>query len=244
MCARMFLEETDKIERYIIGLSDMIHGSVMASKPKTMQDVIEFTTVMMDKKISTFAKRQDENKRKFKETSKNNQNQHKIRSRTLTWLTLQDLCAPKCHKCNRVGHLARDYRSATNANTANNQRGTRAGQTPTCFECGSQGHFKRKCQKLKNKNRGNPARNGNALVKVYMVGHTETNPNSNVVTVFHEDLSGLPPTQQVELQINLTHGAAPVARAPYRLPPSEMKELSDQLKELSDKGFIRPSSSP
>ncbi|GJX89345.1 putative reverse transcriptase domain-containing protein [Tanacetum coccineum] len=59
-----------------------------------------------------------------------------------------------------------------------------------------------------------------------------------------EDLSGLPPTRQVEFQIDLVPGAAPVARAPYRLAPSEMKELFEQLKELSDKGFIRPSSSP
>ncbi|GKA10680.1 putative reverse transcriptase domain-containing protein, partial [Tanacetum coccineum] len=59
--------------------------------------------------------------------------------------------------------------------------------------------------------------------------------------VFPEDLPGLPPTRQVEFQIDLVPGAAPVARAPYRLAPSEMKELSKQLKELSDKGFIRPS---
>ncbi|GJZ63108.1 hypothetical protein Tco_1230598 [Tanacetum coccineum] len=52
--------------------------------------------------------------------------------------------------------------------------------------------------------------------------------------VFPEDLPGLPPTRQVELQIDLKPGAAPVAQAPYRLAPSEMKELSDQLKELSD----------
>ncbi|GJW75349.1 putative nucleotidyltransferase, ribonuclease H [Tanacetum coccineum] len=62
--------------------------------------------------------------------------------------------------------------------------------------------------------------------------------------VFPEELSGLPPTRQVEFQIDLMPGAAPVARAPYRLAPSEMKELSEQLQELSDKGFIRPSSSP
>ncbi|GKF50649.1 hypothetical protein Tco_0147116, partial [Tanacetum coccineum] len=62
--------------------------------------------------------------------------------------------------------------------------------------------------------------------------------------VFPEDLLGLPPTRQVEFQINLISGAEPVARAPYRLTPSEMKELSEQLKELSDKGFIRLSSSP
>nr|GFB49450.1 putative reverse transcriptase domain-containing protein [Tanacetum cinerariifolium] len=57
-------------------------------------------------------------------------------------------------------------------------------------------------------------------------------------------LPGLPPTRQVVFQIDLIPGAAPIARAPYRLAPSEMKELSEQLKELSDKGFIRTSSSP
>ncbi|GKD34078.1 putative reverse transcriptase domain-containing protein [Tanacetum coccineum] len=62
--------------------------------------------------------------------------------------------------------------------------------------------------------------------------------------VFPEDLSGLPPTRQVEFQIDLMLGVAPVARAPYRLTPFEMKELSEQLQELSDKGFIRPNSSP
>ncbi|GKC86681.1 putative reverse transcriptase domain-containing protein, partial [Tanacetum coccineum] len=111
---------------------------------------------------------------------------------------------------------------------------------------------------------------GNAPAKVYAVGHAGANPDSNVVTgsfllnnryasilfdtgayrsfdfpdVFPEDLPGLPLTRQVEFQIDLIPGAAPVARAPYRLAPSEMKELLEQLKELSDKGFIRPSSSP
>ncbi|GKB48591.1 putative reverse transcriptase domain-containing protein [Tanacetum coccineum] len=61
--------------------------------------------------------------------------------------------------------------------------------------------------------------------------------------VFPEDLPGLPPARPVEFQIDLIPGAAPVARAPYRLALSEMKELSEQLQELSDKGFIRPSSS-
>ncbi|GJR68649.1 putative reverse transcriptase domain-containing protein [Tanacetum coccineum] len=62
--------------------------------------------------------------------------------------------------------------------------------------------------------------------------------------VFPKDLPGLPLTRQVEFQIDLMPGAAPIARAPYRLAPSKMKELSEQLQELSDKGFIRPSSSP
>ncbi|GKE23108.1 putative reverse transcriptase domain-containing protein, partial [Tanacetum coccineum] len=58
---------------------------------------------------------------------------------------------------------------------------------------------------------------------------------------FPEDLSGIPPARQVKFQIDLVPGAAPVARAPYRLAPSKMKELAEQLQELSDKGFIRPS---
>ncbi|GJZ90884.1 hypothetical protein Tco_0662811, partial [Tanacetum coccineum] len=57
MCGRMFPEEFDKIEKYVSGLPDMIHGSVMTSRPKTMQDAIEFATEMMDKKILTLAER-------------------------------------------------------------------------------------------------------------------------------------------------------------------------------------------
>nr|GEX06574.1 hypothetical protein [Tanacetum cinerariifolium] len=59
-----------------------------------------------------------------------------------------------------------------------------------------------------------------------------------------EDLPGLPPPRQVEFHIDLIPGATPVARAPYHFAPSELKELSEQLKELSEKAFIRPSSSP
>nr|GEU90410.1 hypothetical protein [Tanacetum cinerariifolium] len=66
----------------------------------------------------------------------------------------------------------------------------------------------------------------------------------NFPEVFLEELPGLPPNRPVEFQIDLVPSAAPVARAPYRLAPSEMKELAEQLKELSDKGFIRHSSSP
>ncbi|GJT89487.1 reverse transcriptase domain-containing protein [Tanacetum coccineum] len=107
MCARMFPKESDKIKRYVGGLPDMIYGSVMASKPKTMHDAIEFTTELMDKKISTFAERQTENKKKFDDTSRNNQNQQQQNKRQNT---------------------GRAYtpRSPINANTANNQRGTGA----------------------------------------------------------------------------------------------------------------------
>ncbi|GKC25848.1 putative reverse transcriptase domain-containing protein [Tanacetum coccineum] len=62
--------------------------------------------------------------------------------------------------------------------------------------------------------------------------------------VFPEDLLGLPPVRQVEVQIDLIPGAAPVTQAPYRLAPSEMQELSNQLQELAEQGFIRPNTSP
>nr|GFB88044.1 putative reverse transcriptase domain, ribonuclease H-like domain, aspartic peptidase domain protein [Tanacetum cinerariifolium] len=89
---------------------------------------------------------------------------------------------------------------------------------PTCFECGAQGHYKRNFPRLGNKNQGNQdqAGNGNEMARAYGLGTAGGNPNANVMT----------------------------ARAPYRLARFEMKELSDQLQELSDKGFIRPNSSP
>ncbi|GJU99935.1 hypothetical protein Tco_1329206 [Tanacetum coccineum] len=84
ICGRMFLEESNKIEKYVDGLPDMIHGSVMASKLKTMQDEVEFATELMDKKNCTFAERQVENKRKFEDTSRKNQNQQQQNKRQNT----------------------------------------------------------------------------------------------------------------------------------------------------------------
>ncbi|GKE45585.1 reverse transcriptase domain-containing protein [Tanacetum coccineum] len=164
----------------------------------------------MDKKICTFAEYQTESKRKFEDTSRNTQNQQQQqqqqnkRQNTGRDYTVgigekkqyggskplcskfnyyhDGLCAPRCHKCNKFGHLAYDCKSTTTANNANNQRGTGLGQKPTFYECGVQGHFKRECPKLKNNNnRGNQVGGGNAPAKVYAVGHAGTNPDSNVV---------------------------------------------------------------
>ncbi|GJS97736.1 retrovirus-related pol polyprotein from transposon TNT 1-94 [Tanacetum coccineum] len=66
----------------------------------------------------------------------------------------------------------------------------------------------------------------------------------NFSKVFPDDLSGLPPSREVEFRIDLIPGAMPLTKSPYRLAPTEMEELSNQLKELQDKGFIRPISSP
>ncbi|GJV98229.1 hypothetical protein Tco_1553481 [Tanacetum coccineum] len=81
--ARCFpLEEVDKIEKYIGGLPDMILGSVKASKSKTMQEVIEFTTELMEDKNHAYAERQAERKRKNDDFSKNNQDQQNKRQNT------------------------------------------------------------------------------------------------------------------------------------------------------------------
>ncbi|GKE50805.1 putative reverse transcriptase domain-containing protein [Tanacetum coccineum] len=156
----MFPEESDKIERYVGRLPDIIHGNIVASKPKTMQEAVEMAIELMDKKVSTTVC-----VLQSKPTTTEQEAEH--------W---QGLYYMDCH-------FARDCMSAGIANNANNQRGTRSGQKPTCFEFGVRGHFKRECPKLKNnKNRRNQVGNDRAPAKVYAVGHAGTNPDSNVMT--------------------------------------------------------------
>nr|GEZ52945.1 hypothetical protein [Tanacetum cinerariifolium] len=159
----------------------------------------------------------------------------------------EGLCTIRCGNCKKVGHQTRDCRDTVNPNSQGATVGNLQGIG--CYECGRLGHFRKDCLKLRNQNRKNQTRNktgnktgGNEVTaRAYAIGGGGTNPDSNVVT---EDLHGLPPARQVEFQIDLVPGAAPVARAPYRLAPAEMQELSTQLREIFDKGFIRPSSSP
>ncbi|GJY04469.1 reverse transcriptase domain-containing protein [Tanacetum coccineum] len=84
LCVMMFPKESDKIERYVGGLHNMIHGNIIASKPKTMQEAVEMATELMDKKVSTITERQAENKRKFENASRNNQNQQQQNKRQNT----------------------------------------------------------------------------------------------------------------------------------------------------------------
>ena len=62
--------------------------------------------------------------------------------------------------------------------------------------------------------------------------------------LFPEELPGLPPEREVEFSIELLPGTSPISRAPYRMAPTELRELKAQLQDLIDKGFIRPSTSP
>nr|GEV17698.1 retrotransposable element Tf2 [Tanacetum cinerariifolium] len=178
----MFMEESDKIEKYVGGLVNMIYESVKASKPRIMQDAIEFATELIDKKISTFAER-----------------------------PLQE-GLPKVKE-------------------------QKSGKSGWGWKC---------------------------CARAYTISVTRTNPNANVVmgtfllnnhyasilfdtgadksfvsTAFSSLIDIIPITLDHDVDVELAE-----ARAPYRFAPSDMKELLDQLKELFDKGFIRPSSSP
>ncbi|GJR67286.1 reverse transcriptase domain-containing protein [Tanacetum coccineum] len=183
LCVRMFPEELDKIERYVGGLPDMIHRSMVASKPKTMQEAIEMETELMDKKIRNFAERQTENK--MKQDDNNNQAQQrppknqvvaiaytagsgerKKYARTLSLCNKckfhhNGQCTVKCANCKRVGHLTRDCRSPA---ATNNQR------NPTCYECGNQGHYRSDFPKLKNQNHGNQTGGTGARGMVHALG--------------------------------------------------------------------------
>ncbi|GKB97722.1 putative reverse transcriptase domain-containing protein [Tanacetum coccineum] len=204
LCGRMFPEESDKVEKYIGGLPDMIQGSVMASKPKKMHDAIEAYTVGPDKK-----KPYGGSKPLCPKYNYHHEGQ----------------CAPRCNKCKKVGHLARDCKGVA-ANT-NTQRGV------TCYECGVQGHYKKDCP------------NSIVVTGTFLLNNRYASilfntgaDRSFVSTAFSSLIDIVPTTLDHGYDVKLAD-----ARAPYRLAPSEMKELSDQLQELSDKCFIRPNSS-
>ncbi|GJS11368.1 putative reverse transcriptase domain-containing protein [Tanacetum coccineum] len=210
ICTKFVANETEKVDKYLSGLPDNIYGNVKAAKPKTLDETIELANDLMDRKLLTYAERQSDNKRKADDSSRNNhghqqqpfKRQNVARAYNMgtgerkpyggslpkcnkCHLHHNGPCTQRCHKCNKIGHFARDCRSTGNTSVANTQKGN--GATPKgngCFECGAPGHFKRDCPKLKNKNGGN----GNAQGWVYAVGNAEKrgdapgNPDANVVT--------------------------------------------------------------
>ncbi|GKC20001.1 hypothetical protein Tco_1022151 [Tanacetum coccineum] len=149
MYVRMFPEEADKVERYVGGLPDMIHGSVMASRPKTMQDAIDFATELMDQKIRTFTERRAENKRKSDDTSRNNlpKRQNVAQAYTIGSGERKEYAGtlPLCNK----------YQFHHNC------------------PCTA----KSDCLRLKNQNNGNQAGGSEAYAKVYALGGGETDQN-------------------------------------------------------------------
>ncbi|GJR30835.1 hypothetical protein Tco_1107067 [Tanacetum coccineum] len=132
--------------------------------------------------------------------------------------------------------------SRNNLNQHNNKIG---GNTGRAYTAGL-GHFKKECPRMKNNkgNRGNQAGNDRAPAKVYVVGNAGENPDNVVAdSTWKRIVGSFLPTRQVEFQIDLVPGAAPVARAPYRLAPSEMeRRYCATLKKLSDKELYKTSS--
>ncbi|GJV86059.1 putative reverse transcriptase domain-containing protein [Tanacetum coccineum] len=208
---RMFPEEADKIERYVGGMPDPIYSSVVASKPKTMQEAIEMATGLMDRRINTLA----ENKRKLEDTPRNNQTyqQNKRQNTGRAYaagngdrkpyegtkprcpkcnFNHHGPCTPKCTNCRKLGHLAKDCRSrpatANNNNRNNNNNNNRNNNNPRAQGANTNAIVCFEC--------GTPGHfrsncpqwknknqgNGSGVARAYAVGVAGQNPDNNVVT--------------------------------------------------------------
>ncbi|GJS06485.1 putative reverse transcriptase domain-containing protein [Tanacetum coccineum] len=257
MTAKMFPEESDKNEKYISGLPDMIHGSVMASKSKTIQDAIKFATELMDKKIRTFAERHVENKRKSYGNTNTGKNQRTIGANQK---------GNVCYECGAQGHFKRECPKLKNKNHGN--QGGNGNALAKVYVVGNAGanpdsnvvtelasfdiiigmdwlakyHVVIVCAE---KIIRIPWGNETLIVHVGEKRLEDVPIVRDFPEVFPEEFPGLPPTRQVEFEDRLVpvlHLLAYEDLIVGLLP--KMKELSEQLQELSDKVFIRPSSLP
>nr|GFB08316.1 putative reverse transcriptase domain, aspartic peptidase domain protein [Tanacetum cinerariifolium]GFB08342.1 putative reverse transcriptase domain, aspartic peptidase domain protein [Tanacetum cinerariifolium] len=122
--------------------------------------------------------------------------------------------AGTCFKCGQAGHLQKDYKKNTTASTSG-QADKKPGFLATIHDTTSDV----------------PSIHDQPIV-------------SEFPDVFPDELPGIPPVREVEFNIELIPGSEPISKAPYRMAPIELKELKDQLQELLERGFIRPSVSP
>nr|GFB91973.1 putative reverse transcriptase domain-containing protein [Tanacetum cinerariifolium] len=248
---RKFSEESDKIEKYIRGLPDMIHGSVVASKPKTMQEAIEIATELMDKKIRTFAERETASKRKFENTSRNTQNQQQQSNKRqntgrvytaasgekTTQINIAPYTLDHCYDVELADGRIIGLNTILRGFIACAEKIVRipwGNKTLIIHGDGSnQGNATRlsiiSCTKIeKYMMKGFPIFLAHITTKEVQDKSEKKQLEDvpivrNFPEVFPKDLPGLPPTRPVEFQIDLVPGVAPVARAPYRLAPSEIR---------------------
>nr|GEU82410.1 hypothetical protein [Tanacetum cinerariifolium] len=247
MCTKFLVDETKKVDKYISGLRDNIHGNVMSARPKTLDETSELANDLMDQKLRTYAERQNENKRK---TDNNQQHQPHKKQKI-------NQKAEACYECGNTRHIKRNCPKLNNRRNGVAQRrayvlGGRDASPNSNVVTGTFLLNNRYARILFDTGADRSFVSTTFSVLIDITPTTLENhydegkrlENVPIVKDFPEDLLGIPPTRQVEFQIDLILGVALVARAPYQLAPSEMKELAKQLQELSDKGFIRPSSSP
>ncbi|GJW91324.1 putative reverse transcriptase domain-containing protein [Tanacetum coccineum] len=238
MCTKMVLEEEDRVEKFIRGLPDNIQGNVIAAKPTRLQDVVRIANTLMDQKAYIAGN----NEKNGYEGTLPFCNKCKLHH--------EGQCTAKCRNYKRIGNLAKDCISVMTVPSQG---------TPGVPDARGKAYVLGGGDTNPGSNTvtGHPFNIDMMPIDLgsfdVIIGMDWLAKNHAVIVcdekidfpeVFPEDLLGLPPIRQVESQIDLVPGAAPVARASYRLAPSEMEELSTQLQELSDKRFIRPSSSP
>ncbi|GKB67771.1 putative reverse transcriptase domain-containing protein [Tanacetum coccineum] len=150
-----------RVDKYISGLLDNIHGNVMSTRPKTLDDAIELANDLMDQKLRTYAERQNDNKRKADDSSRNNQQPHKKQNVVRAYT---------------AGLVKEAYTGTLTVNTNNNNnKNQKAG---ACYECGNTGHIKKNCPKLKNHKNSNG--NGIAQRRSYALGGRDASPDSNL----------------------------------------------------------------
>nr|GEW51984.1 retrotransposon protein, putative, Ty3-gypsy subclass [Tanacetum cinerariifolium] len=119
MCIKFLANEIEKVDKYISGLLDNIHGNVMSVRPKTLDETVELANDLMDQKLHTHAERHNENKRKTDDSSRNNQQQPHKKFRVNTNNNNRNQKAEACYECGNTGHIKRNFPKPKNHRNGN-----------------------------------------------------------------------------------------------------------------------------
>nr|GEZ47729.1 reverse transcriptase domain-containing protein [Tanacetum cinerariifolium] len=274
LCPDAIPNEKKKVELYIKGLPEIIKGETTSSRPATLNESVRMAHTLMKQKVQATNERIAEGlKRKWKNNNQGNNNNNNNHNRVCYEYGERGHKSRACPKKadRRDGNVQGQAYAIRNAEHNEGLNVVMVGmdllvERDALIVCG------KKEVDVPYKNKTLMVKSDSSVSRLKVISYikarkyiergsqlfiaqvTEKEPAKkqlqdvpvicNFPEVFLNDLLGLPPPRQVEFKIELIPSAAPVARALYRLAPSELKELLDQLKELSKKGFIRPSSSP